>query len=87
MGVDMTPVLQKRILDQLERLTGNIILSAHFVIESLHGAGIPDRFYNGAFESTVKGRKLTDGDKMLQRFIVDVSAARLKMPEGVRYGC
>ena len=34
--------------------------------------------YNGAFDSTIKGRKLTEGDKMLQRFIVDVSSSAFK---------
>ena len=78
MGVDMTPVLQKRILDQLERLTGNIILSSHLASNPYTIQEFLTDLYNGAFENTVKGRALTDADKMLQQFIVDVSASSLK---------
>ena len=78
MGVDMTPVLQKRILDQLERLTGNIILSSHLASNPYTIQEFLTDVYNGAFENTVKGRALTDADKMLQQFIVDVSASSLK---------
>lgn len=78
MGVDMTPVLQKRILDQLERLTGNIILSSHLESNPYTIQEFLTDLYNGAFENTVKGRALTDADKMLQQFIVDVSASSLK---------
>ena len=78
MGVDMTPVLQKRILDQLERLTGNIILSSHLASSPYTIQEFLTDLYNGAFENTVKGRALTDADKMLQQFIVDVSASSLK---------
>lgn len=78
MGVDMTPVLQKRILDQLERLTGNIILSSHLASNPYTIREFLTDLYNGAFENTVKGRALTDADKMLQQFIVDVSASSLK---------
>ena len=78
MGVDMTPVLQKRILDQLERLTGNIILSSHLASNPYTIQEFLTDLYNGAFEDTVKGRALTDADKMLQQFIVDVSASSLK---------
>lgn len=77
-GVDMTPVLQKRILDQLERLTGNIILSSHLASNPYTIQEFLTDLYNGAFENTVKGRALTDADKMLQQFIVDVSASSLK---------
>ena len=78
MGVDMTPVLQKRILDQLERLTGNIILSSHLASNPYTIQEFLTDLYNGAFENTVKGRALTDADKLLQQFIVDVSASSLK---------
>ena len=78
MGVDMTPVLQKKILDQLERLTGNIILSSHLASNPYTIQEFLTDLYNGAFENTVKGRALTDADKMLQQFIVDVSASSLK---------
>ena len=78
MGVDMTPVLQKRILDQLERLTGTIILSSHLASNPYTIQEFLTDLYNGAFENTVKGRALTDADKMLQQFIVDVSASSLK---------
>lgn len=78
MGVDMTPVLQKRILDQLERLIGNIILSSHLASNPYTIQEFLTDLYNGAFENTVKGRALTDADKMLQQFIVDVSASSLK---------
>ena len=78
MGVDMTPVLQKRILDQLERLTENIILSSHLASNPYTIQEFLTDLYNGAFENTVKGRALTDADKMLQQFIVDVSASSLK---------
>ena len=78
MGVDMTPVLQKRILDQLERLTGNIILSSHLASNPYTIQEFLTDLYNGEFENTVKGRALTDADKMLQQFIVDVSASSLK---------
>lgn len=78
MGVYMTPVLQKRILDQLERLTGNIILSSHLASNPYTIQEFLTDLYNGAFENTVKGRALTDADKMLQQFIVDVSASSLK---------
>lgn len=78
MGVDMIPVLQKRILDQLERLTGNIILSSHLASNPYTIQEFLTDLYNGAFENTVKGRALTDADKMLQQFIVDVSASSLK---------
>ena len=78
MGVDMTPVLQKRILDQLERLTGNIILSSHLASNPYTIQEFLTDLYNGAFENTVKGLALTDADKMLQQFIVDVSASSLK---------
>ena len=78
MGVDMTPVLQKRILDQFERLTGNIILSSHLASNPYTIQEFLTDLYNGAFENTVKGRALTDADKMLQQFIVDVSASSLK---------
>ena len=78
MGVDMTPVLQKRILDQLERLTGNIILSSHLASNPYTIQEFLTDLYNGAFENTVTGRALTDADKMLQQFIVDVSASSLK---------
>ena len=78
MGVDMTPVLQKRILDQLERLTGNIILSSHLASNPYTIQEFLTDLYNGAFENTVKGGALTDADKMLQQFIVDVSASSLK---------
>ena len=78
MGVDMTPVLQKRILDQLERLTGNIILSSHLASNPYTIQEFLTDLYNGAFENTVKGRALTDADKMLQQFIVDVSASSVK---------
>ena len=74
----MTPVLQKRILDQLERLTGNIILSSHLASNPYTIQEFLTDLYNGAFENTVKGRALTDADKMLQQFIVDVSASSLK---------
>ena len=82
MGVDMTPVLQKRILDQLERLTGNIILSSHLASNPYTIQEFLTDLYNGAFENTVKGRALTDADKMLQQFIVDVSASSLKEAGG-----
>ena len=75
MAVDMTPVLQKRLLDQLERLTGNILLSAHLSSNPYTVQEYLTDLYNGAFDSTIKGRKLTEGDKMLQRFIVDVSSS------------
>ena len=78
MGVDMTPVLQKRILDQLERLTGNIILSSHLASNPYTIQEFLTDLYKGAFENTVKGRAMTDADKMLQQFIVDVSASSLK---------
>ncbi len=78
MGVDMTRVLQERILDQLERLTGNIILSSHLASNPYTIQEFLTDLYNGAFENTVKGRALTDADKMLQQFIVDVSASSLK---------
>lgn len=82
MGVDMTPVLQKRILDQLERLTGNIILSSHLASNPYTIQEFLTDLYNGAFENTVKGLALTDADKMLQQFIVDVSASSLKEAGG-----
>ena len=78
MAVDMTPVLQKRLLDQLERLTGNILLSAHLSSNPYTVQEYLTDLYNGAFDSTIKGRKLTEGDKMLQRFIVDVSSSAFK---------
>ena len=82
LGVDMTPVLQKRVLDQLERLTGNIILSSHIASNPYTVKEFLTDLYNGAFESTVKGRALTDADKMLQQFIVDVSSSSLKEAGG-----
>ena len=82
LGVDMTPVLQKRILDQLERLTGNIILSSHIASNPYTVKEFLTDLYNGAFESTVKGRTLTDADKMLQQFIVDVSSSSMKEAGG-----
>ena len=75
-------VLQKRILDQLERLTGNIILSSHLASNPYTIQEFLTDLYNGAFENTVKGRALTDADKMLQQFIVDVSASSLKEAGG-----
>lgn len=62
----------------MERLTGNIILSSHLASNPYTIQEFLTDLYNGAFENTVKGRALTDADKMLQQFIVDVSASSLK---------
>ena len=82
LAVDMTPVLQKRVLDQLERLTGNILLSSHLAANPYTVKEYLADLYNSAFDSTIKGRKLTDTDKMLQQFIVDVSSSSLKEAGG-----
>ena len=77
MGVDMTTLLRTKLAGNLTRLKDNVLLSAHIASNPYTVKEFLNDLYNGAFESAIKGTKLTDGDKLLQSTLVDLVLAPL----------
>lgn len=77
MNVDITTVLRSKLAGNMKGLMNNVLLSAHLASNPYTVKEFLDDLYNATFEGTVRGRKLTDGEKALQTTMVDMMLAPL----------
>lgn len=65
--------LQRAMTRMLLSLAPNVTLSAHLSTNPYTVKDYYDDLYNGIWESTIQGKKLTDGDKLMQKMAVSAA--------------
>lgn len=65
--------LQRAVTKMLLSLAPNVTLSAHLSTNPYTVKDYYDDLYNGIWESTIQGKKLTDGDKLMQKMAVSAA--------------
>jgi mRNA-degrading endonuclease HigB of HigAB toxin-antitoxin module len=70
--VNSSFTLRDRILRDIKGLTSNLILSAHYSDSPYTVQDFTNDIYNATWSSLLKGTKLTEGDKALQKAMVDM---------------
>lgn len=72
LGVDGSVIVRNKVAQDLKRLIGNVILSSN-TVSSLYSI---DEFmtdlYNGTWNSLLQGGELAEGDKILQKVVVNM---------------
>ena len=72
LGVDGSVIVRNKVAQDLKRLIGNVILSSN-TVSSLYSI---DEFmtdlYNGTWNSLLQGGELVEGDKILQKVVVNM---------------
>jgi hypothetical protein len=69
--VDGSFVIRDRILKDIKGLISNVLLSAHHSSSPYTVEEFTNDLYQSTWSSTLKGTKLTNGDKILQQSMVD----------------
>lgn len=64
-------IVQQALVKELMKSYKNVILSAHMATDPYTLKMYFDDLYAGIWENTIKGGSLTEGDKMLQRLMID----------------
>ena len=67
--------LQSAVIKYLLTLPDNVMLVAHLSNNPYTLRDFYDDLYAGVWEPTIRGRKLTDGDKLMQRMVVEAAVA------------
>lgn len=75
--VDGSSILRARIAADLQGLAGNVILSSHVASSPYTISEFMNDLYNGTWNNLLKGTALTQGDKILQKAMVDMFCSAL----------
>lgn len=81
LSVDYSEKLRSVLANALKNAYNGVILSSHVSKDPYTVAEFFSDYYQGVFENTIKGRRLTDGDKMLQGVAVDLVVATFEEPK------
>ncbi|MCR9011538.1 zinc-dependent metalloprotease [Gabonibacter chumensis] len=77
LGVAISRQIQNIGAEMLWNFRGNVLLSAHVSKDPYTIREYFDDLYNGIWESAIKGRKVTSGDKVMQKTIITSLASAL----------
>ena len=73
LSVDPTTLLRSRIASDLKKLIKNVLISAHISSNPYSLKEFMNDLYAEAFENSLKNRKLTSGDMVLQNFLATMA--------------
>ena len=76
--VDGSAILRTRVAKDLQGVVGNVILSSHVAASPYSIDEFMTDLYNGTWQNLLRGTKLTQGDKILQKAMVDMFCSALK---------
>ena len=77
-GPKVSLALQGAVTKAMLKLPNNVTLVSHLAKNGYTLKDFYDDFYAGIWEPTIQGRKLTDGDKLMQKLVVANAAAIVK---------
>ena len=77
-GPKVSLALQGAVTKAMMKLPNNVTLVSHLAKNGYTLKDFYDDFYAGIWEPTIQGRKLTDGDKLMQRLVVANAASMVK---------
>ena len=66
-------LVQNAVMKSLLSAASRVTLSAHVAKDAYSIGDYFDDLYNNVFESTIRGRKLTEGDKIMQRVLMTMA--------------
>ena len=67
--------LQKSVIQNMLSLSSNVMMVSHLSDNPYTLRDFYDDLYAGIWKPTIRGRKLTDGDKLMQRMVVESAVA------------
>lgn len=70
--MDGSAIIRDRVAKDLKGLTSNVILSSHVAASPYSINEFITDLYNGTWNNLLQGRALTEGDKILQKAMVDM---------------
>ena len=72
LSVDGSAIVRERVAKDLQGLVSNVILSSHVAASPYSINEFMTDLYNGTWSSLLQGKALTEGDKILQKAMVDM---------------
>ena len=91
LSVDGSAIVRERVAKDLQGLVSNVILSSHVAASPYSINEFMTDLYNGTWNSLLQGKALTEGDKILQKAMVDMVCESLNDGAGKKaaspFGC
>lgn len=81
LSVNYSEILRNALANTLKNAYNGVILSSHVSKDPYTVSEFFADYYQGVFESTIQGRRLTDGDKLLQTVAVDLVTETFEEPK------
>lgn len=78
LNIGMASYIRQSVMSMLINLSANVVLSSYISDKPYSVANYFDDLYNGIWESTIKGRALTAGDRQIQRLAVASTVETVK---------